>query len=163
MTCGDVAELLDAFIDAELPGPTLLAVARHAGGCPACDGALREVTALHETIERATRAEAETLDLSGVWPAVAQRIGRADGLGAWRRRLRATPAWGVGLAAAAAAAALWLRPGPSPDQPSRLAARPNNAVIERLNTGGGRAEIRRERKYGTTAIMVSADAYEAGR
>jgi len=164
MTCSDVAELLDAFIDAELPAPMLLAVARHAGACPACDGALRDVTALHETVERVTRAEAETLDLSGVWPVVAQRIDRVDARGAWRRRLHATPAWGVGLAAAAAIAALWLRPGPAPDQPVRYAApRANNAVIERLNTGGGRFEIRRDRKYGTTAIMVSADSYEAGR
>jgi anti-sigma factor RsiW len=165
MTCSDVAGLLDAFIDAELPGPTLLAIARHAGGCPACDAALREATALHETVERVLAAEGETLDLAGVWPAVAERIDRADARAAWRRRVRAAPVWaGAGLAAAAVLAALWLRPGRTPDQMVRhVAPRANNAVIERLNTGGGRFEIRRERKYGTTAIMVSADASEVGR
>src|SRR5207247_2105358 len=35
MTCAEVEGLLDAFVDAELPAPALLAVARHAGGCEA--------------------------------------------------------------------------------------------------------------------------------
>jgi len=159
MTCGDVAELLDAFVDAELPAPTLLAVARHAGACPACDGALREVSSLHETIERATLADAEALDLSGVWPAVARGIDRIDGRRAWLRRVRPTPVWGVGLAAAAAAV-FWLLAGP---EPTRIAAqrRPNNAVIDRLASDGGRFQIRSDRKSGTTAIVVTPVGYEA--
>jgi hypothetical protein len=35
-------------------------------------------------------------------------------------------------------------------------ARPNQAVIERINSDGRRFELRRERKLGTTLIMVSA-------
>lgn len=157
MTCADAADLLDAFVDAELPAPSLLAVARHAAICPACDGSLREVAALHERVESAVRAEAEALDLSGVWPAVVRGIDRIDARGAWRRHLRAAPVWGVGLAAAAATV-LWLRAGPDPV--TRI-ARPNNAVIERLDSGGARTEIRRERKNGTTAIMVTQVRYEA--
>ena len=160
MTCGDVAEVLDAFIDAELPGPMLLAVARHAGGCPDCDGALREAAAFRETLERATRVEAETLDLSGVWSSVADRIDRVDARAAWRRRLRAAPAWGAALAAAAALATVWLRPASTPEPVRYAAPRANNAVIERLNTGGLPFQIRSDRKYGTTAIVVN---YEAGR
>ena len=34
--------------------------------------------------------------------------------------------------------------------------RPNQAVIERIDSEGGRFELRRERKNGTTLIMVSA-------
>jgi anti-sigma factor RsiW len=162
MTCADVTELLDAFIDAELPGPMLLAVARHAGGCADCDGALREAAAFRETLERETRAEAETLDLSGVWPAVVERIDRVDTRAAWRRRLRAAPAWGAALAAAAALATVWLRPGVTPEPVRYAAPRKNNAVIERLNTGGLPFQIRSDRKYGTTAIMVSSES-EAGR
>jgi anti-sigma factor RsiW len=160
MTCADVAQLLDAFVDAELPAPMLLAVARHAGGCAACDASLREMSALHETVERAARAEAEALDLTGVWPAVAREIDRVDARGAWRRRLRVAPGWGIGLAAAAAAAAFWLRAAPDP---AIRIARPNSAVIERLDSGGLRTEIRRERKNGTTAIMVTPVRYEAGQ
>src|SRR5439155_8034555 len=33
VTCADVERLVDAFADAELPAPTMLAVARHAAGC----------------------------------------------------------------------------------------------------------------------------------
>jgi anti-sigma factor RsiW len=159
MTCADVAELVDAFVDAELPGPTLLAVARHAGTCPACDSTLREVTSLHETVEHVVKTDADGLDLSGVWPSVAQRIGGIDSRRTWLRRARSAPALGFALAAAAAAA-FWIVASPVP---VHVAARirPNNAVIERLASDGARTEIRRERKNGTVAILVSADASEA--
>jgi anti-sigma factor RsiW len=164
MTCADVGQLLDAFVDAELPAPMLLAIARHAGSCAACDAAVRELTVLHETVERSARDEAESLDLSGVWPTVSRRIERVEGRRVWSRRLRVAPAVGIGLAAAASAV-LWFRaPAPGPiatPEPAqaRIASRPrpNQAVIERLDSEGARFELRRERKYGTTIIMVSAD------
>ena len=155
MTCADVADLLDRFVDAELPAPALLAVARHAGGCEACDAAVRELTALREAVERSVVAEAETLDLARVWPAVSQGVERHDARAEWRRRLRTVPAW-VALAVAASAV-LWLR-SPEPE-PARLAAAPrrNQAVIERIDSSG-HFELRRDRKYGTTLIMVSDQA-----
>ena len=161
MTCGEVEALLDAFVDAELPAPMLLAVARHAGGCGACDTAVRELTALREAVERSVAGEAEALDLSRVWPAVRKGIDRHDARAAWRRRLGTVPAWGLALAAAASAV-FWLRsPGP---EPARVAARPrpNQTVIERIDSSGP-FELRRERKNGTTLIMVSADGDPAGQ
>ena len=96
-----------------------------------------------------------------MWPAVSAGIDRHDARAAWRRRLRTAPAWGVALAAAATAL-VWLR-SPGPDPP-RLAARPrpNQAVIERIDSSG-HFELRRERKNGTTLIMVSADGDQAGQ
>lgn len=163
MTCSDVTELLDAFVDAELPAAMLLAVARHAGACATCDAAVRELSALHEAVEQVALTDAETLDLSGVWPAVAQRIGETVSRRAWRERLRGAPAWGMAIAAMAAGAVLYVRP-PSSEPPTRVATRPrpNQAVIERINSDGSRFELRRERKYGTTLIMVS-DSVEAGQ
>jgi len=161
MTCGEVEALLDAFVDAELPAAMLLAVARHAGACTACDAVVRELTTLREVVERSVAAEAEALDLSRVWPAVSQGIERHDARVEWRRRLRTVPAWGVALAVAASAV-LWVRsPGP---EPQRLAARPrpNQTVIERIDSSG-HFELRRERKNGTTLIMVSADGDPAGQ
>src|SRR5437867_3959938 len=131
MTCAEVAELLDAFVDAELPARELLGVARHAGACLDCDRAVRELTAMREAVERSAKAEAESLELSAVWSAVEARVVRVDARRAWRRRLRVVPAWGVGLAVAAGAL-FWLRtPGPEPVR-VRAAARPraNQAVIE---------------------------------
>ena len=151
MTCGDVIQVLDAFVDGELPGPMLLDVARHAAGCPACDHAVRSLESLHEEIERTMRTEADALDLGGVWPAVASAMARDDARRAWRRRARTLPTWGA-IAAMAAGAVFWLR---TPPMPVRI-ARPNQAVIERLDGTGSRFEIRRERKNGTTLIMVSA-------
>jgi anti-sigma factor RsiW len=153
MTCNEVSEQIGAFLDAELPGPQLLNIARHAGTCSVCDDAIRSLTALREAIERSTRTALDGLDLTRVWPAVELSALREDRRRAWRRRLRTAPAWGV-AAAMAAGALLWLRTG-TPEQ-TRVAARPrpNQAVIERLDTAG-HFELRRERKNGTTLIMVS--------
>jgi anti-sigma factor RsiW len=154
MTCTDVETLLDAFVDAELPGPMLLAVARHAGTCVACDQAVRQLTALHEAVEQTVGKDAESLDLSGVWPGVERRIARVEERRTWARRARSLPAWGA-IAAMAAGAALWLRPVPDPPR-QEAKSRPNFTVVERLNAAGNPVALRRERKNGTTLIMVSA-------
>ncbi len=160
LTCGDAAGLLDAFVDAELPAPTLLAVARHAGGCPACDATMRELTSVREAAGRSLAAELEALDLGRVWPAVSRGMDLVDARAAWRRRMRTLPAWGVALAAAATAL-FWMRaPGSDPARIARV--RPNQTVIERINSSGP-FELRRERKNGTTLIMVSADGEPAGQ
>jgi anti-sigma factor RsiW len=165
MTCGDVAQHLDAFVDAELPAPTLLAIARHAGSCSACDVAVRALETLHETIERTAREDAATLDLAGVWPAVDAGIARVDARRKWTRRARALPAWGVGLAAAASVFLLVRTPAeqqaqapaPAPARVVSARPRPNQAVIERLDSAAQRFELRRERRDGTTLIMVSTE------
>jgi hypothetical protein len=156
MTCRDVSQLLDRFVDAELPGPMLVAIARHAAGCSPCDSAVRALAGLHEAVERAIGAEVDALDLSSVWANVERRIDRIDAGQVWLRRLRSVPAWGT-AAAIAAGAVLWLNTTAEP--PARVASRPrpNQAVIERIDSEAARFELRRERKYGTTLIMVSAD------
>ena len=159
LTCADVAELVDAFVDAELPAPMLLAVARHAGGCAECDATVRRIAALSESVERTIGAAAAALDLSAVWPTVARGMDAADARRAWVRRLRTVPAWGIALAAAASAM-LWLRSSPEPARFAARAPRPNQAVIERIDTSG-HFELRRERKNGTTLIMVSAAGAES--
>ena len=165
MTCGDVVQLLDAFVDAELPAPTLLAVARHAGACPSCDVAVRALTTLHESIERTAREDADALDLSNVWPAVERSIEQGEARRRWTRRARRVPAWGLALAAAASVFFWFQAPTPLPG-PVHVAAarpRPNQTVIERINSDSPRFELRRERKLGTTLIMVSTDGEEISR
>ncbi len=167
MTCSDVAQRLDAFIDTELPPSELLEVARHAAGCPGCDGAVRELAALREEVAEVMRAEAETLDLSSVWPAVSVEVGRVDRRRAWTRRLRSAPVWATAFAAAASLA-LWLQRTPEPVRVATTRARaaaperlpPNMAVIERL--AGKNVAVRREPKAGTTIIWVGYTPAAAG-
>ena len=153
MTCADVTDLLDRFVDAELPAPMLLAVARHAGAGPTCDTAARELTVVRELLGRTVQPEAERLDLSAVWPAVARAADRIDTRRTWVRRVRLAPVWGVGLAAASAL--FWLRTTPEPVRVAERPARRNQAVIERIDSASP-LELRRERKDGTVLSMVSS-------
>lgn len=158
MTCAEVEPLLDAFVDGELSGPTLLEVARHAGSCSTCELAVRRLVDVQETVGRVVRGAAEKLDLAGVWPAVQAAIAPTEARRAWGRRLHAVPAWGVAAAALAAGAVLWLRtPAPEPAHVARV--RPNHTVIERLVSSEG-ARVVKDRKYGTTLIMVTAQGDE---
>ena len=163
MTCADVEQLRDAFVDAELPGPMLLAVARHAGSCAACDEALRTVTAVREAVARVMQQEADALDLSGIWPAIEPNVTQVERRRTWRHRALQMPAWAA-VGALAAGTLLWWQSAAPPVAPVRVAARPNQAVIERLNAGNtSRVSLRRERKNGTMLIMVNADGGEVGR
>ena len=83
---------------------------------------------------------------------------------AWRvaPRSRQLPVWGA-VAALAAGALLWLRT-PQPETVRVTHARPNQAVIERLvSSEGARVGIMKDRKYGTTLIMVSAPGEDTGQ
>ena len=163
LSCAEVQDHLDAFLDAELPAPMLLAVARHAGGCAACDTEVRERSAVHDAVEATIGAAADALDLSSVWPAVAADMARVDRRRARFRRVRSAPVWAAAGFAIAASAVVWLRgPGTAPvTEPVHVAVashvRPNHAVIDRLASEGAHVALRSERKNGTTLIMVSSD------
>lgn len=165
MNCTAVAERLDAFNDGELPAAALLDVARHAGGCASCEASLRELAALHQRVAVAIQDDAAGLDLSGVWPAVATGIAREESRRAWRRRVRAAPLWAASLALAAGAI-VWVQ-RVEVREPARVVVvrndppRPNQAVIDRLDSQAARVELRRERKHGTMLIMVNAEGGQA--
>ena len=157
MTCTDVEQLLDGFVDAELVPSDLLAIARHAASCPACDQSVQEITALHEHVARTVREQAARLDLSDVWPSVAAAVDHRNSHRAHGRRLRAVSLLGGGLAAAASVA-FWLAQAPPTQPPSRVATtsvsrrQTNLALIDRL--AGKKVAVRREPKAGTTIIWV---------
>jgi len=158
MRCEDAAPLLDGFVDAELEGATLIDVARHAAACTSCDATLQELIALHETLGGHGRADADSVDLSGLWRSLEPQLVQADARRAWRRRLRTTPVWASALAIAASAL-FFLSPrtaAPPQSVATQVARRPNQAFIERIDSEGGRFELRRDRKNGTMLIMVSA-------
>ena len=181
MTCPDVEQFLDAFVDTELPAPQLLDVARHAAGCTACDMAIRDLAALRQSVAALVEREACALDLSGVWPAVEAAINppvrRSARIVALQRAVPAAPVWAA-IMAIAASVFVWLS-GPSTELAAQVAtqvastggpvasapaARPasapiramrssNHADIDRL--AGKDIAVRREPKSGTTIIWVN--------
>jgi len=176
MACPDVAPLLDAFVDSELPPTQLLEVAQHAASCSVCEVTIGELTALRQSVAALVGQEVDRLDLSGVWPAVDAALGcrpaparvvplRRQMRGQMRGKVPALPAWGV-VAALAASLFLWLgapyRQGvtptastrPEPVQMASVSKRAvNHAYIDRLS--GKDIAVRREPKSGTTIIWVS--------
>ena len=181
LTCRDVEELVDAFVDTELPSHALLDVAAHGQQCSKCQAQIQSLTVLGHMVGVTVRDDAATLDLSGVWAAVERRIDRRiDGAAQppqpvalvpatrWPQLFRgpALPAWGT-VAMIAASAVLYLRPttqmvrpvadGTAPRPTVALArAAMNHALVDRIKVGkGGIADVRRIPKDGTTAIWVN--------
>jgi anti-sigma factor RsiW len=178
MTCPDVAQLLDAFVDTELPPSQLLDVARHAARCPACDRDIRELSALRQSVAAVIERAGRDLDLSGVWPAVAALVApapRRARIVTLERGVPSAPVLG-GLLALAASVFFWFSPPSSwvgdqfasriADQqvaslphppPAPVSARAmraaNHADIDRL--AGKDIAVRREPKSGTTIIWVN--------
>ena len=155
MTCGDVETLLDGFLDSELPPPMLVAVARHAGTCTACDQTIRSLTAVREAVSETVRHDAEAVDLSGLWSRIDTAIESTQRRRRWSERLRGAPVWAAGLAMAAALVLALLNVEPTARvtgvRPSRVP--PNHAYIDRL--AGRDVLLRREQKSGTTVIWVN--------
>jgi len=172
MTCADVDHLLDPFLDTELPPTQMIAVARHAGTCSACDGTIRDLETMRQALGATIDAEVEALDLSGIWPQVAVEVdAQIARRSRWmsRRQLRQAPVWGAALALAAGLV-LFLRAPDAPVQKADVhrprvatrlasASQPNYAQIDRL--AGKNIAVRREPKDGTTMIWVNHQVADA--
>lgn len=171
MTCTDVEQLLTPFVDAELPSPMLLAVARHAASCPTCDTAVRELTEVREAVAEVMDAAVDDLDLSGVWNGVAevidaQRPRQHPQAHPKVRPLRALPVWGS-MVALAASLLLWIGApvqdagGPVGMPTASVATKPAaTRVAARTRTevdriAGKAVALRREPKTGTPIIWVN--------
>jgi anti-sigma factor RsiW len=170
MTCDDVSQLLDPFLDTELPPPMLLAVAKHAATCAPCDTTIRELTELRDVVARDNVAAVDGLDFGGVWTAVEAGMDRHDAAQARARRIRSLPVWAT-MVAMAASVMMWIVPPVAtkqpivtrPQPPPRIAKQNVNATyIDRLKSQRA-IEVRREPKAGTTVIWVNHTVGDAGR
>lgn len=159
MTCDDVQQHIHRFLDTELPPPMLLAVARHAGGCSACEARIRELSDLGDLLRADADASLASLDMTGVWAGVEKGLDAHDAEVSRSRRLRALPLWGSGLAAAAVLVAL-LDGSPSPNgstTPPHVQPPPRQvAAIDRLAVENRhQVSVRRDQK-GFTLIALGA-------
>jgi anti-sigma factor RsiW len=185
MTCSDIEQLLDAFVDTELSPPQLLDVARHAASCAACDRAIRDLTGLRQSVAALVERESRELDLSGIWPAVDAAIQvstrSATRVVPFGRRVQAAPLWGA-LVALAASVFVWLS-GPSSELATRMSHEMSSEVATQVASAdrhvaatanvspvrlmrasndadidrlsGKDIAVRREPKSGTTIIWVN--------
>ena len=180
MTCADTVEHIDAFVDGELSASVSIEVARHVSQCSGCDGVVRSLLGLRETLVAESERAVAALDLSDVWTRISSDVARAAQQAAWRQRVVARGtvprrlAWGA-MAALAAGTLLFLRSAevPPPLRPVAIAkpviavaARvggkrlPNHVYIDRL--AGKDIALRREPKSGTTMIWVNHEVESSG-
>ncbi len=121
MTCDEIVERLDAFVDGAGDEAAFQEIELHLAGCAACR---EEERALRDLLAEAAALPKSVQPARDLWPDVAARIA-AGGVRARRARI----GWTIGLAAAAALAALasarLLRPAPAaaPRQASASPAR----------------------------------------
>lgn len=175
MTCADAGTRIDAFVDGELTPSMSVEVARHAGQCPRCDGAVRRLLTVREALIAESERAVSGLDMSRVWPRIDAETSRLRAQAAWRdrkksnRQLSRGVAWGTSIAAVAAAAMLFVRL-PNHDTrvgdkltttPVKVAKRlPNHVYIDRL--AGKDIAVKREPKSGTTMIWVHHEVDGSG-
>jgi tetratricopeptide (TPR) repeat protein len=146
MTCDDVQDRLDDYVDGELSEADFHAVELHVAGCAACRDEERLLRAVLSHAQALPREKTPRADL---WPGIKERIasgegGRATNVLPFARRLVGS---GPGLTAVAATAAalvalavgLSLRPRPARETP--LAGGPplvsSTPAIENVSAGPG--------------------------
>ncbi len=142
MTCGEVQELIDDYVDGALTGPELHAVELHIASCAACREEERQLRAL---IARASALPREKAPPRDLWPGIAARLGEhGDARARWSGTRRVLFSRPMGLAAAAAVALALL---------SVLVGRPTGQATPPSPTGS----IETVSTKGTPAPVLAAE------
>lgn len=89
MQCGEIRELAEAYVSAEVPGEAARAVAEHLEGCPACQAEVEGLRRLRASLRSAWLASPDLSPRPGFATAVAARVrseaARRRGAAPWRR------------------------------------------------------------------------------
>lgn len=113
MTCADVRDRLDDYVDGELPSAELHEVELHIGACPACSGEERAIRAILAHAAALPKTTSPSRDL---WPEIAAELEADKGGRVLPFPSRPVVLGGLLAAAAALFVALVTSPsGPSPD------------------------------------------------
>jgi hypothetical protein len=112
MTCEEVRQRLDDYVDGELPSGELHEVELHLAACPACSGEERAIRALLTHAAALPKRASPSRDL---WPEIVAEIEAGKAARLLRFPIRPAALGGLLAAAAALFVALVIRSGPSPE------------------------------------------------
>jgi anti-sigma factor RsiW len=154
MTCREVQKLLDLFLDGELEGRTMRAVALHVTRCPPCEAILQSFERLQDLVADTFTDVLAEVDFSSFWPRVASRIEsvrRPFHLVPRLGELGARSAIAAAVAAGLVVATLFWRGLPG----GTARVRANNEVrIDSLRTEASSVALLSEPTSNTTVIWV---------
>lgn len=163
MNCSEARQLLPLFVDGELDGRQMRAVALHSTKCSECEQEIRDIERVQDLFVGCIRARVDEIDLGQIWSAVEPRIGTpALAWGARLRRWRelGESAWLVkapayaALAAAVVFALLFWRStstvGPNPVQVAD-----NSAIIDTVDSHVDNFAVFSEPESNTMVLWIS--------
>ncbi len=163
MTCRDVEKQIGLFLDGELDGRAMRAVALHTTRCVSCETALQRFERVQDLVAETFADAVGDVDFSSFWPAVEARAERpvhgrgAAAFGSMGRLLTARSL----IAVAATLAAVWLAAGlwqrgiaPAVEEPARVN---NQARIDSLASEAASVALLSEPASNTTVIWVVDD------
>ena len=154
MTCREVENVADLFIDGELEARVMRAVAMHITRCPLCEALIQRLERLQDVISETFNDAVASVDFSRFWSAVSARAG--DVRPSWLRWSAELLTPGRAFAAAAVIAlvvsgvALYRGTAEAPS-----AVRANNQVrIDSLVAESDSVALLSEPRSNTTVIWV---------
>jgi len=107
MICRDIERMLDLFLDGELEGRSMRAVALHVTRCAACERLLQRAERVQDVVVASVNDAAADVDFSRFWPGIAGEVDVAQrALRSPAKRLRAVARRPAVIGAAMAAALL---------------------------------------------------------
>ena len=85
MTCREVEKIADLFIDGELEGRAMRAVAMHVTRCEPCEALIQRLERLQDVISETFNDAVASVDFSRFWTSVSARAGelRPSRLASW--------------------------------------------------------------------------------
>lgn len=171
MNCRETRPLLPLFFDGELEARQMRAVALHSTRCMECEGELRQLERLQETVASQISAAIDGLELGQIWAGIAPRL--APQVPSVRERLRAWwderdlswmvrgPAFAAVAAAIVLAVAIWLRRDDAALTREIARGIDNSAVLDSVQSSVDSVALVTDAETNTTLLWVMDDSAAA--
>ena len=171
MNCRETRPLLPLFFDGELEARQMRAVALHSTRCIECEGELRQLERLQETVAAHIAAAVDDLELGQIWSAIVPRL--APRTPSLRDRLRTWweerdlswmvrgPAFAAVAAAIVLAVAMWLRRDDPTLHHEIARGIDNSAVLDSVQSSVDSVALVTDAETNTTLLWVMDDSAAA--